>query len=99
MQVVNVKELKARLSAYLRQVRSGESFLVTDRSEVVARLGPADAPAVGAPDLTAKLVAIGVRPPLRGPRPSDYSRPGPGAGLSTGEIDQLLADTRRDRVP
>jgi len=36
--VVGVKELKARLSAYLREVRRGEVVLVTDRDEVVAEL-------------------------------------------------------------
>jgi len=37
---VGVRELKNRLSEYLRQVRSGESVLVTDRGEVVAEIGP-----------------------------------------------------------
>ena len=36
MYTVGVRELKNRLSAFLRQVRSGESVLVTDRGEVVA---------------------------------------------------------------
>ncbi|GBD31649.1 Antitoxin VapB46 [bacterium HR33] len=40
MKTVGVRELKNRLSEYLRQVRSGESVLVTDRGEVVAELGP-----------------------------------------------------------
>jgi antitoxin (DNA-binding transcriptional repressor) of toxin-antitoxin stability system len=40
MKTVGVRELKNRLSEYLRQVRSGEEVLVTDRGEVVAELGP-----------------------------------------------------------
>jgi antitoxin (DNA-binding transcriptional repressor) of toxin-antitoxin stability system len=36
MKTVGIRELKNRLSEYLRQVRSGESLLVTDRGEVVA---------------------------------------------------------------
>lgn len=40
MKRVGLRELKNRLSAYIREVRSGESFLVTDRGEVVAELIP-----------------------------------------------------------
>ena len=38
MRAVGVRELKSRLSAYLRMVREGEEILVTDRGEVVAEL-------------------------------------------------------------
>jgi prevent-host-death family protein len=40
MKSVGLRELKNRLSEYVRQVRSGESVLVTDRGEVVAELLP-----------------------------------------------------------
>ena len=40
MKSVGIKQLKARLSHYVRMARSGESVLVTDRDEVVAELGP-----------------------------------------------------------
>lgn len=40
MKTVGVRELKNRLSEYLRQVRAGESVLVTDRGEVVAEISP-----------------------------------------------------------
>ncbi len=38
MQAVAIKELKNRLSAYLREVARGEVVLVTDRGKVVAEL-------------------------------------------------------------
>jgi prevent-host-death family protein len=38
MKTVGVRELKDRLSEYLREVRSGECVLITDRGEVVAEL-------------------------------------------------------------
>jgi len=38
MKAVAVKELKNRLSSYLREVREGEVVLVTDRGRVVAEL-------------------------------------------------------------
>ncbi len=40
MKTVGVRELKNRLSEYLRRVRAGEGVLVTDRGEVVAELSP-----------------------------------------------------------
>jgi prevent-host-death family protein len=47
MKTVGVRELKNRLSEYIRQVRSGEGVLVTDRGEIVAELTP---PGQGATD-------------------------------------------------
>jgi antitoxin (DNA-binding transcriptional repressor) of toxin-antitoxin stability system len=47
MKTVGVRELKNRLSEYLRHVRGGEGVLVTDRGEVVAEIGP---PSHGAAD-------------------------------------------------
>ena len=38
MKTVGVRELKNRLSEYIRQIRSGEGVLVTDRGQVVAEL-------------------------------------------------------------
>jgi len=40
MKVVGIRELKAKLSEYIRRVRSGEDVLVTDRGKVVAELRP-----------------------------------------------------------
>jgi antitoxin (DNA-binding transcriptional repressor) of toxin-antitoxin stability system len=40
MKSVGIKQLKSKLSEYLRLVRSGETVLVTDRDEVVADLRP-----------------------------------------------------------
>jgi len=40
MRAVGIKELKNRLSEYIRLVGTGETVLVTDRDRVVAELGP-----------------------------------------------------------
>jgi len=40
MKTVGLRELKNRLSAYVRQVRAGHGVLVTDRGQVVAELVP-----------------------------------------------------------
>jgi prevent-host-death family protein len=39
-----VSELKAKLSAYLRSVRKGETILVVDRTTPIAMLTPIDQP-------------------------------------------------------
>ena len=78
MKTVGVRELKNRLSEYLRHVRAGEGVLVTDRGEVVAELSPPGHGAVDAsvpPGLATLarrgLVTLGSRgdarlyPPLR----------------------------------
>ena len=44
MDTVTVAELKARLSHYLREVRSGRSFTVVSHGIPVAVLGPHEAP-------------------------------------------------------
>lgn len=47
MDSVGVRELRQNLSVYLRQVKEGQSFAVTERGREVARLspsGPADSP-------------------------------------------------------
>ena len=38
MKAIGIRQLKNRLSEYLRQVRDGERVLVTDRGKVVAEL-------------------------------------------------------------
>ena len=60
MKTVGVRELKNRLSEYIRQVRSGEGVLVTDRGQVVAELTP---PGHGATDasVSAGLLALARR--------------------------------------
>lgn len=40
MKKVGTRELKNRLSAYLRRVRRGEKLIVTDRGVPVAEIGP-----------------------------------------------------------
>ena len=40
-QTVGVRELKARLSEYLREVKAGRTILITERGQPVGRLVPA----------------------------------------------------------
>lgn len=56
---VAVRELKARLSAYLARAAAGEVITVTDRGRPVATLGPT----LGPVDLSAAVEAGWVTPP------------------------------------
>ena len=60
MRTVGLRELKNRLSEYVREVRSGEGVLVTDRGEVVAELIP-PGQAVGEGGVPSGLVALARR--------------------------------------
>ena len=98
MRTVGVRELKNRLSEYLRQARSGESVLVTDRGQVVAELTP---PGQGSADtaVPAGLVALARRqlvvlgaPADRNLYPALPRRPRRGRTAA-----QLLQEERGDR--
>ena len=100
MRVVGIRQLKARLSEYLREVKRGETFLVTDRDEVVAELGP---PGAGAPESVEPfereldaLARSGELTPARLPRNEWTWRPR-GAGLAPGSAARLLEELRADR--
>lgn len=61
MRSVGIKQLKARLSEYVRLARSGEVILVSDRDEVVAELGPPRHQAAELGSLDAKLDRLAAR--------------------------------------
>ena len=93
MKSVGVRELKNRLSEYIRQVRAGESVLVTDRGEVVAELAP---PGQGTADASVPhgLLALSKRglatigaPPRRPTSIRGFARP-------AGAIARLSSWTR-----
>ncbi|HUN75141.1 MAG TPA: type II toxin-antitoxin system prevent-host-death family antitoxin [Steroidobacteraceae bacterium] len=60
MKTVGVRDLKNKLSEYLRRVRLGEGVLVTDRGEVVAELLP-PGQGSGDPSVPAGLQALARR--------------------------------------
>ena len=70
MSTVGVRELKNRLTHYLRQAKEGEEIVVTQRGKPVALIQPisAGATALGLEAKLAKLAADGlVRLPTRAP--------------------------------
>lgn len=56
---VAVRDLKNRLSAYLRRARHGERILVTDRGHPIAELGPLGRGKMRAKDRLARLIELG----------------------------------------
>ena len=70
MDAVRIAELKARLSEYLRRVRRGRTFIVTDRETPIAQIipyqpGPASLTVRNPTPDAPRLAAIRMPPPLR----------------------------------
>lgn len=98
MKVVGVKELKARLSEYLRMVRAGETVLVTDRDDVVAELRPARRGGLVRENMDATLEALaeaGEVTRAAAPRTNWQWAPA-GLGLEQGTVARLLEAERED---
>jgi len=94
---IGLRELKNRLSHYIRQVRSGHEIQVTDRGEVVAELVPPRRRATpangreGLVDLARRgLVTIGL------PNDPKVYRRMP-RRLKAGELQQLIDEERDER--
>lgn len=98
MKSVGIKQLKARLSEYVRLARRGETILVSDRDEVVAELGPArrQSPAPDSVDaLLDRLSQSGqVTRAARGRRRPWNPK---SLGLPRKSVDRLLDELREDR--
>lgn len=83
---VAVRELKAKLSAYLRMAKAGEVITVTDRGRPVAVLGPV----LDAVDLSDAVAAGWVTPASRSGLKPVRRHP------SRGTIGQSLAEDRAE---
>jgi antitoxin (DNA-binding transcriptional repressor) of toxin-antitoxin stability system len=93
MRAIGIKQLRDRLSEYVRLAAAGETVLVTDRDRVVAELGPPQParPARATDAIVAEWVRQGLATPPtlpRGTRPRRHR-------LIPHE--QLMADLARDR--
>jgi antitoxin (DNA-binding transcriptional repressor) of toxin-antitoxin stability system len=97
MKAIGIRELKANLSRYVREVGSGEVVLVTDRGQVVAELR-APGPAAGRPetDLDRRLRDLGSRLPLTIGEPHDASVYRASPVQAPPGTARLLLDEERD---
>jgi antitoxin (DNA-binding transcriptional repressor) of toxin-antitoxin stability system len=99
VKVVGIKQLKAKLSEYVRLAKAGETVLVTERDEVVAELRPARrqtpvaGPFEGILEALADSGAVTRAAQPKG-RWSWHSR---GLGLPPGTAQTLLDELRQDR--
>jgi antitoxin (DNA-binding transcriptional repressor) of toxin-antitoxin stability system len=98
MREVGIRELKNRLSEYVRLVREGEVVMVTDRGEVVAELRAPQA----ASELEQRYPVLAemarkglVRLPLKPHRPGLYPRLT--SVTPPGTAQRLLDEEREDR--
>jgi antitoxin (DNA-binding transcriptional repressor) of toxin-antitoxin stability system len=97
VKAIGVRELKARLSAFLREVQAGEIILVTDRGRVVAELrapGPGASPESPAERALRRLAETGA---LRvgEPRAADAYASSP-VRARRGTARALLAEEREE---
>ncbi len=99
METVGIRELKNRLSAYVRKVEAGEVVIVTDRGRVVAELVP---PGHGShrrdihPGLLELARRDGLRLPTRPHDPDLYLRPLPKIDLGGLTVKDLIDLERGD---
>jgi prevent-host-death family protein len=99
MKVVGIKQLKARLSEYVRLAKAGETVLVTERDEVVAELRPARRQAPLADRLEELLEALAAAGEItRAAQPKgDWTWRSRGLGLPSGTAQALLDELREER--
>ena len=96
MRAVGIRELKNRLSEYLRRVREGERILVTDRGEVVAELRKPGRATEEAP--YPALLDLARRGGARlGARNREDLYPELPPALSPGELEKLIDEQRGPR--
>jgi antitoxin (DNA-binding transcriptional repressor) of toxin-antitoxin stability system len=99
MKTAGVKQLKARLSEYLREVRAGETILVTDRDQVIAELRPVPPRPVGRETVDEILNELAGRGEVtRAALPKGkWSWRVEGLGLPVEEVQRILDELREDR--
>lgn len=99
MKAVGIKQLKIRLSEYVRLARSGETILVSDRDEVVAELGPPRHQRPEAGSLDALLDRLADRHLVtRASRPKKgWAWKPPSLGLAPEAAREVVDDARADR--
>jgi antitoxin (DNA-binding transcriptional repressor) of toxin-antitoxin stability system len=100
MKVVSIKQLKARLSEYVCLAQAGETVLVTERDEVVAKLRPArrQPPVTDClEELLEALATAGEITRLGQPK-GDWAWRSRGLGLPSGTARALLDELRQERA-
>jgi prevent-host-death family protein len=95
MRIVNISDLKARLSAHLRLVRSGEEVLVCERNRPVARIVPVRLEDYS--EQERRLIARGVLTPPLKMRPASAAWPEPPGNVSEEVMEAIWRQERDGR--
>lgn len=95
MEKATISEIKSRLSAYLKKVRAGQTVLILDRDQAVARLERVEA-AAHPDDRLARLERAGLL--RRGADSVSLARiHGPAPKAKQSVVEALLAERRESR--
>ena len=90
---VGARELKTRLGKYMRAVRAGASFVITERGEPLAELRPLPPPAPTVQSLFQRMADEGLLTPGTGePLPTHKPIRARGTPLS-----EIISEDREDR--
>lgn len=93
MQKATISQLKDRLSAYLKRVRAGQSVIIYDRDQPIARIERIESGS-GGDDRLARLERAGLMRRGKGPDPFELLKAG--APKSRRSVTQALIDERRE---
>lgn len=97
-----MRELKTKLSGYLREVKRGETILVTDHGQVVAQLVPPGSLAevkLSADDrVRHRLLAEGLVSHLGTQEQGEWPAAPGGRGVKREDVEAALDAEREDRV-
>jgi prevent-host-death family protein len=96
-QAVSIAQLKARLSEYIRQVKSGHEVVITDRGAAVARLVPLD-PSERRATRRDRLARSGVIKSGRGRLRKELESPPAGDPIGADVLAYLLAERHDHRA-
>lgn len=100
MTVTGIRELKNKLSEYLRLVRDGEAVLITDRGRVIAQITPPPAYLDGAGDseqAALARLARAARVRLGVGEFASLNEPELDVDIPAGEAADALDDVRSER--
>jgi antitoxin (DNA-binding transcriptional repressor) of toxin-antitoxin stability system len=95
MRTVKIAALKAKLSAHLKYVQSGEEIIVCDRDRAIARISPIEDEEFSAWER--KLIAEGRMIPPKKRRDPNAKWPMPTVKVSDEIMKQILDEEREDR--
>jgi len=95
MAATSISELKAHLSAYLDQVKSGEEVIVTERGHAVARIVPFTRSGATPAEYEEMIRSGQIRPAKRPLKPGDPI-PWPRAADPTGSVLESLLKEREE---